>query len=151
MIDWLSKHCFLTEDEYCISSHKKRIDYSREVITSNIAHWKSCPKYFVYYPIKKKKWSHYFGLFKCSKFGLLNNFQCQYPRLQSLNCHSDHFCQIRLNFNLAGREEGKGAIISWGQLFKIFWTTRDDYLREVPSLNINVVVNFLSRVIFVFL
>ena len=68
-----------------------------------------------------------FGLFKSSKFGLLNNLQCQYPGLQSLNCHSDQFCQIRLNFNLAGKDDkrGAGVIIQGGQLF---W---GDYLREV--------------------
>ena len=34
MIKWVN--IFFTEDEYRISSHKKGIDYSREVITSNI-------------------------------------------------------------------------------------------------------------------
>ena len=29
-------------------------DYSREVIISNIAHWKLCPKYLFYFPIKSK-------------------------------------------------------------------------------------------------
>lgn len=74
-----------------------------------------------------------FGLFKSSKFGLLSNLQCQYPGLQSLNCHSDQFCQIRLNFNLAGKDgkRGAGAIIQGGKLFKIFPTKRGDYLREV--------------------
>ena len=29
-------------------------DYSREVIISNIAHWKLCLKYLFYFPIKSK-------------------------------------------------------------------------------------------------
>ena len=29
-------------------------DYPREVIISNIAHWKLCPKYLFYFPIKSK-------------------------------------------------------------------------------------------------
>lgn len=63
-----------------------------------------------------------FGLFKCSKFGLLHNFQCQYPRPQSLNCDSDQFCYIRLNFNLAGRQEGgvDGRLFERGNSFKYF-------------------------------
>ena len=55
-------------------------DYSREVIILNNAHWKSCPKYIVfYYPLIKKMITsnklNMHGLFKCFKFGSSINFQ----------------------------------------------------------------------------
>ena len=45
--------------------------YSREATISNIAHWKSCPKYFGFFfiPLNKKKMItlNKLGLLKCSK------------------------------------------------------------------------------------
>ena len=58
----------------------KDADNSREGIISNIPHWKSCPKYFGLLSHHIKLTEH--GLFKCSKFGFLINFQCQYPRME---------------------------------------------------------------------
>ena len=51
------------------------------------------------------------GLFKCSKFDSLINFQCQYPHCQSL-------------------EGVGGGIIPGRQIFQIFPSEGRDYLRE---------------------
>ena len=57
--------------------------YLWEAAILNIAHWKSCPKYvyFVFNTITLNKKNNHIthterGLYKCSKFGFLDNFQC---------------------------------------------------------------------------
>ena len=64
-------------------------------------------------------------LCKCSKFGSLINFQCQYSWHQELEkVVTDQFCWIRLHFNLTGgggikeKEYGETEIMGNGKLFE---------------------------------
>ena len=68
------------------------------------------------------------GLFKCSKFDSLINFQCQYPRCQSLNRHwSILLDQTPLQLDKEGikKEDGEKGGCGWrlfkgGNYFKYF-------------------------------
>ena len=85
-------------------------DHLREAIISNIAYWKSCPKYFVYYAIKSKNFISSklnIGFFKCSKFSSLINFH-------GLNLHSsvsvlDEIPVTLDREGIKGREMTRGA------------------------------------------
>ena len=65
------------------------------------------------------------GLFKCSKFVSLINFQCQYPWHQNLNCHRSVLLdQTPLQLDpwevINEREDGKGQLFEGGYYFKYF-------------------------------
>ena len=95
-----------------------------------------------YYPILNQKIITSYklnGLFNCSKFDSLINFQCQYPRCQSLNHHRSILLdQTPLQLDREGIKQGEdgekggggGAIIRGRQLFQIFLSEGGDYSRE---------------------
>ena len=124
-------------------------------------HWKSCPKYFVYYPIKMKKWSHLVFLsvpnLVCYIIFSVNilGFRAWIVRVISF-ARSDSILtwQGKMARGVQGRLfkggncvkyfQPKGVII-WGRwliqgqlLFEEIW-----YLCQ-PSLNINVLPIFFS-------
>ena len=68
------------------------------------------------------------GLFKCSKFGSLINFQCQYALYQSLNRHWSVFFCIRVHFTFILQEEKRARGVAGV----------GDYSRETIILNIFV-------------
>ena len=77
-----------------------------------------------YYPLNQKIITSYKlnRLFKCSKFDSLINFQCQYPRCQSLNRHwSILLDQTPLQLDREGIKEGEdGKKGGGGNYFKYF-------------------------------
>ena len=109
-------------------------DFSREAIIWNIAHWKSCAKYFVLsFP-----WNHktitlinWTWAFKCSKFSYLINFQ-------SLNRHwlvlldllVPQFAREGIKDRDDGERGGGGAIIRGRRLFWVFPSKGDGYSRK---------------------
>ena len=147
---------------------KKGLIIKRKWITSNIAHWKSCPKYFVYYPIKMKKWSH-FGLFKCSKLVCKIIFNVNILGFRAWIVTVISFARSDSTLSWQGEKKARG-VEGWrfegGNCFNYFqpkgviiWGRRliqgqllfneIQYLCQ-PSLNINVAVYFLSQVILFF-
>ena len=76
--------------------------YSREAFISNVAHWKSYPKYFVLLSHYIKKLSHQIN---CMNMGLLSvpnlvPWDCNF---QSLNHHWSVLLDHWFHFNLTGR------------------------------------------------
>ena len=51
---WLLSGAIISFFAHKGSDYSREGDYLREAIISNIAYWKSSPKYFVYYAIKSK-------------------------------------------------------------------------------------------------
>ena len=59
------------------------------------------------------------GLFRCSKFDSLSNFQCQYPRCQSFNHHlSILLDQTPLQLDREGIKRGEDGKKGGGRLFE---------------------------------
>ena len=49
---WLLSGAIISFFAHKGGDYSRKSDYLREAIISNIAYWKPCPKYFVYYAIK---------------------------------------------------------------------------------------------------
>ena len=133
---------------YCISSknnlsnyffflYQKGVIIWGKAIIWNIAHWKSCPNILFYYHIKKTEHN---GLFKCSKFGSLINFQ-------SLDRHWSVLLADS-SFTWQGGNKRKGGVrgaIMQGRKFIEGWLLLEEIRYIIIHWNFAVFLSLFGR------